>query len=97
MHEELGCGGFGFVVKGTRNSDNLSVAVKFIERQKIPLHGWARARHWKSTHGLTSAIDETGARLIPMEAYVLSAIHHEGVVSFIDLFEDDKYFYLVSL
>jgi serine/threonine protein kinase len=32
-----------------------------------------------------------------MEAFVLRSIRHEGVVGYIDLFEDERYFYLVCL
>lgn len=90
--EELGSGGFGFVVRAERNHDGASVAVKFIERAKIPSHGWVKSRSWGDTPGLTQP---TGPKLVPMEAFVLRSIRHEGVVAFIDLFEDDKYFYLV--
>lgn len=92
--EELGSGGFGFVVRAERNSDGLGVAVKFIERAKIPSHGWVKSRSWGETPGLTQA---PGPKLVPMEAFVLRSVRHEGVVAFLDLFEDEKYFYLVSL
>ncbi|GAA5829214.1 hypothetical protein JCM3766R1_001020 [Sporobolomyces carnicolor] len=92
LREELGSGGFGFVVRANRVSDNLSVAVKFIERAKIPAHGWVKSRSWGETPGLTQV---PGPKLVPMEAFVLRSIRHEGVVAFIDLFEDEKYFYLV--
>lgn len=92
LREELGSGGFGFVVRADRVCDHLSVAVKFIERAKIPTHGWVKSRSWGETPGLTQA---PGPKLVPMEAFVLRSIRHEGVVAFIDLFEDDKYFYLV--
>ncbi|GAA5853680.1 hypothetical protein JCM8547_007411 [Rhodosporidiobolus lusitaniae] len=90
--EELGSGGFGFVVRAERNHDFLSVAVKFIERAKIPSHGWVKSRSWGETPGL---IQPVGPKLIPMEAFVLRSIRHDGVVGFIDLFEDERYFYLV--
>ncbi|BGP26894.1 serine/threonine protein kinase [Rhodotorula toruloides] len=90
--DELGAGGFGFVVRAERIVDSRSVAVKFIERAKIPSHGWVKSRSWGDTPGL---VQPTGPKLVPMEAFVLRSIRHEGVVAFIDLFEDDKYFYLV--
>ncbi|GJN93590.1 hypothetical protein Rhopal_006647-T1 [Rhodotorula paludigena] len=90
--EELGSGGFGFVVRAERNVDSLSVAVKFIERAKIPSHAWVKSRSWGDTPGLTQP---TGPKLIPMEAFVLRSIRHDGVVRFMDLFEDERYFYLV--
>ncbi|BGP00581.1 CAMK/CAMKL/PASK protein kinase [Rhodotorula toruloides ATCC 204091] len=92
LADELGAGGFGFVVRASRNHDSRSVAVKFIERAKIPSHGWVKSRSWGDTPGLTQP---TGPKLVPMEAFVLRSIRHEGVVAFIDLFEDDEYFYLV--
>lgn len=88
MLDELGSGGFGFVVRAFRRKDGLTVAVKFIIRQKIPSHGWVKVRGWSSK-------DEK-ERLVPMEAYVLRMVKHEGIVGFIDLFEDDTYFYLVG-
>ena len=93
IQEELGCGGFGFVVRAVRLADGLGVAVKFIERQKIPAHGWVKSRAWGEAPGLAPAVD--GARLLPLEAFLLRSINHEGVVRFVDLFEDQKYFYLV--
>lgn len=93
--EELGSGGFGFVVSAARNSDNKTVAVKFIFRDKVPNHGWVNSRHWGDAPGLMQR--EDGSRIVPMEAYVLRNVRHEGVVAYVDLFEDDTYFYLVSL
>ncbi|KAM0791747.1 hypothetical protein ACM66B_004014 [Microbotryomycetes sp. NB124-2] len=93
IQEELGSGGFGFVVRAQRLSDDLSVAVKFIERAKIPSHGWVRSRHWGDAPGL-SPLSEAH-RIVPLEAFVLRTIRHKGVVGFIDLFEDERYFYLV--
>jgi hypothetical protein len=94
IREELGAGGFGFVVRAARNVDGLSVAVKFIERAKIPSHGWVKSRSWGDAPGLAPMVE--GYRLIPMEAFVLRSVRHKGVVAYIDLFEDEKYFYLVS-
>ncbi|KAK4055045.1 hypothetical protein OIO90_003386 [Microbotryomycetes sp. JL221] len=93
IQEELGSGGFGFVVRADRAFDGLSVAVKFIERAKIPSHGWVKSRHWGEAPGL-SPLSE-GYRVVPLEAFVLRSIKHKGVVGFIDLFEDAQYFYLV--
>lgn len=91
--DELGSGGFGFVVRAVRNVDGLGVAVKFIERAKIPSHGWVNSRSWGEAPGLWEAVN--GVRTLPMEAYVLRSVRHEGVVAYVDLFEDAKYFYLV--
>lgn len=56
------------------------VAVKFIIRKKVPEHAWTE--------------DELLGRL-PTEIVLLSTIKHENVVQFLDLFEDELYFYLV--
>lgn len=92
--EELGSGGFGFVVRASRMSDGATVAVKFIFRNKVPSHSWVNSRHWGDAPGLMTR--EDGKRIVPMEAYVLRNVRHQGVVAYVDLFEDDTYFYLVS-
>jgi len=97
---ELGSGGFGFVVRAVRLHDQLDVAVKFIFKDKVPAHGWVTTRQWGddshlSTKGIVKRQDGQLTRILPMEAYVLRNVRHPGVVSFVDLFEDDTYFYLV--
>lgn len=78
--DELGSGGFGFVVSAIRNIDQRPVAVKFIWKSKVPTHGWVR--------------DPT-LGVIPLEAFVLRVVDHPCVVKFIDLFDDEEFFYLV--
>ncbi|KAN0060049.1 hypothetical protein ACQY0O_008022 [Thecaphora frezii] len=80
IRDELGSGGFGFVVSAIRNRDKHPVAVKFIFKEKVPAHGWVR---------------DPKMGVIPMEAFVLKVVDHPGVVKFIDLFDDELYFYLV--
>lgn len=80
LGDELGSGGFGFVVGATRDRDGMPVAVKFIWKDKVPSHGWVRD-------------DEFGA--IPMEAFVLKVVDSPFVVKFVDLFDDEQFFYLV--
>ncbi|KAK3842654.1 MAG: kinase-like domain-containing protein [Linnemannia gamsii] len=80
LGDELGSGGFGFVVSATRNSDHKEVAVKFIFRDKVPVHGWAKD-------------PEMG--VIPMEIYVLRNVAHANIIGFMNVYQDDKYFYLV--
>lgn len=78
--DELGSGGFGFVVSATRNADRRPVAVKFIWKTKVPTHGWVR---------------DPKLGVIPLEAFVLRVVDHPSVVKFIDLFDDEDFFYLV--
>ncbi|KAH8923695.1 Pkinase-domain-containing protein [Atractiella rhizophila] len=77
--EELGSGGFGFVVKAVHNVSGREAAVKFVVKERVTRSGWIKR-------------DE---RKVPMEAYLLRKLRHPGIVEFIDLFEDDVYFYLV--
>ncbi|KAF8930601.1 kinase-like domain-containing protein [Dissophora ornata] len=80
LGDELGSGGFGFVVSATRNSDHKEVAVKFIFRDKVPVHGWAKD-------------PELG--VIPMEVYVLRNVQHANIIAFLNVYQDAKFFYLV--
>ncbi|KAF9346896.1 hypothetical protein BGX26_001565 [Mortierella sp. AD094] len=80
LGDELGSGGFGFVVSATRNSDHKEVAVKFIFRDKVPVHGWAKD-------------PELG--VIPMEIYALRNVSHPNIIGFLGSYQDSRYFYLV--
>ncbi|KAG0250217.1 hypothetical protein BG011_008571 [Mortierella polycephala] len=80
LGDELGSGGFGFVVSAVRNSDQKEVAVKFIFREKVPVYGWAKD-------------PELG--VVPMEVYVLRNVSHPNIIGFLDVFQDVRYFYLV--
>ncbi|KAF9353876.1 hypothetical protein BGX26_008375 [Mortierella sp. AD094] len=80
LGDELGSGGFGFVVSATRKSDHKEVAVKFIFRDKVPVHGWAMD-------------PELG--IIPMEIYVLRNVRHTNIIGFLNVYQDFKFFYLV--
>lgn len=78
--DELGSGGFGFVVAARQISDGREVAIKFIHKDKVPVHGWIR---------------DPELDYIPMEIYVIKNLPHPGVIKFIDMFDDHKFFYLV--
>lgn len=81
VREELGCGGFGFVLAAERRSDGKQVAVKFIYRAKIPQHGWA-------VHPVYGEV--------PTEIYILSQVSHRNVVRMVEHFADRHFFYLVT-
>ncbi|KAI9300026.1 kinase-like domain-containing protein [Cunninghamella echinulata] len=79
LGQELGSGGFGFVLSAYNRHTGMEVAVKFIFRDKVPYHSWVR----------------TEQGLLPMEIYVLKNVHHPNVIQYLDNYEDDKFFYLV--
>jgi hypothetical protein len=79
--EELGEGGYGFVLSCSRKEDGMKVAVKFIIREKVPVACWVR---------------NSDLGMIPQEIHILRMINHKNIIKFIDYFEDDKYFYLVQ-
>ncbi|KAH9931149.1 kinase-like protein [Epithele typhae] len=81
LEDELGAGGYGFVMTARQRADGQEVAVKFIIKDKVPEHAW-----WE---------DETFGR-VPTEVMLLSLVNHENIVKCLDLFEDEVFFYLVQ-
>ncbi|KAI0769794.1 kinase-like protein [Trametes elegans] len=79
--DELGAGGYGFVMTARHRTEGHEVAVKFIIKDKVPEHAW-----WE---------DEMFGR-VPTEVMLISLVNHENIVRCLDLFEDDVYFYLVQ-
>ncbi|CAO3644239.1 unnamed protein product [Cunninghamella blakesleeana] len=77
--QELGSGGFGFVISVKERLTGLERAVKFIFKNKVPESAW---------------IHHQGQKL-PMEIYILKYIQHDNIVNYIESFEDDTYYYLV--
>ncbi|KAI9350832.1 kinase-like domain-containing protein [Obelidium mucronatum] len=82
LTSQLGIGGFGFVCGALRRSDNKSVAVKFIVKQRITA--------WFIDQNIVSIPLEIHV-LTECEF-----IHHQNIIQFIEYFEDKKYFYLVT-
>ncbi|KAJ4483434.1 kinase-like protein [Lentinula aciculospora] len=81
LGDELGSGGYGFVVTAKNRIEGHEVAVKFIIKEKVPDYAWVN--------------DERYGRL-PTEVIILSNIEHENIVKCLDIFEDAKYYYLVQ-
>ncbi|KAJ8076434.1 hypothetical protein PM082_000857 [Marasmius tenuissimus] len=81
LEDELGSGGYGFVMTAKHRRKQHEVAVKFIIKEKVPEHAWME--------------HELYGRL-PTEVMLLSVINHESIVKCVDLFEDSLYFYLVQ-
>ena len=80
LREEIGNGGYGFVMVASRRSAPKDVAVKFIIRKKVPSHAW---------------VQDSKLGLLPTEIWLLSKIRHPNIADFLEYFEDDVYFYLV--
>ena len=80
LREEIGSGGYGFVMVASRRSDPGDVAVKFIIRKKVPSHAW---------------VQDSKLGLLPTEIWLLSKIRHPNIADFLEYFEDDVYYYLV--
>lgn len=79
--DELGSGGYGFVMTAVDRQENVEVAVKFIIKEKVPEQAWMK--------------DEVYGR-IPMEVLVLHVIEHENIIKCLEFFEDELFFYLVQ-
>jgi len=82
LREEIGSGGYGFVMVASRRGSPVDVAVKFIIRKKVPLHGW---------------VQDSKLGRHPTEIWLLSRIQHPNIADFLEYFEDDVYYYLVRL
>lgn len=78
--EELGSGGYGFVVSARERTSGIERAVKFIFKNKIPAHSWVKD-------------SELGP--IPMEIYILKNVSHTSVIQYIDSYQDDHFCYLI--
>lgn len=80
LREEIGSGGYGFVMVASRRGSPGDVAVKFIIRKKVPAHAW---------------VQDSKLGLLPTEIWLLSRIQHPNIADFLEYFEDDVYYYLV--
>ncbi|KAI0032238.1 kinase-like protein, partial [Vararia minispora EC-137] len=81
LGDELGAGGYGFVMTAIHRLAGHEVAVKFIIKDKVPEHAWMTDAHGKS---------------VPTEALLLGLLDHPNIVRCLDLYEDELYFYLVQ-
>ncbi|KAL0955965.1 hypothetical protein HGRIS_002147 [Hohenbuehelia grisea] len=81
LEDELGAGGYGFVMTARHRVGNHEVAVKFIIKSKVPHYAWMT--------------DEALGKL-PTEVILLSFIDHKNIVRCLDLYEDELYFYMVQ-
>ena len=80
LREEIGSGGYGFVMVASRRSRPVDVAVKFIIKKKVPAHAW---------------VQDSKLGRLPTEIWLLSRIQHPNIAEFLQYFEDDVFYYLV--
>ena len=81
LEDELGSGGYGFVMTACHREEWREIVVKFIVKNKVPALSWIH--------------DDVIGKL-PTEVVVLCLIDHENIVKCLDVFEDSEYIYLVS-
>jgi hypothetical protein len=79
--DQLGAGGYGFVMTARHRSGGYDVAVKFIIKDKVPENSWIQC--------------EDFVKPLPVEFVILHYVQHENIIRCLDLFEDDIYFYMV--
>lgn len=82
LGDELGSGGYGFVMTALHRRRKSEVAVKLVIKEKVPEQAWVNH-------------DTLGK--IPMEIMLLRIMNHDNIVKCLDVFEDDLFFYVVSL
>ncbi|KAL1742255.1 kinase-like domain-containing protein [Schizophyllum fasciatum] len=81
LEDELGSGGYGFVMTARHRKSGEEVAVKFIIKSKVPSYAWMQH-------------EEVGQ--LPTEVMLLCFLDHPNIVQCKDLFEDSLYYYLVQ-
>ncbi|PPQ67279.1 hypothetical protein CVT25_005863 [Psilocybe cyanescens] len=81
LEDELGSGGYGFVMTAYRRLEGDEVAVKFIIKDKVPEYAWTK--------------DPISGK-VPTEVMILTRINHPNIVKCLAVFEDDRYYYLVQ-
>jgi len=79
--DELGSGGYGFVMTAVHQIEQIEVAVKFVIKDKVPKEAWVA--------------DEVFGRL-PMEVMLLMMVNHDNIVKCLDVYEDELYFYVIQ-
>ncbi|KAJ7497293.1 kinase-like domain-containing protein [Mycena latifolia] len=81
LEDELGSGGYGFVMTAVHHLTGTEVAVKFILKEKVPDHSW---------------MEDKIFHMLPTEVMLLRVIDHENIVKCLGLYEDSLYYYLVQ-
>lgn len=80
LGDELGAGGYGFVMTARHRTEANEVAVKFIIKAKVPDHAW---------------VDDGCGGRVPSEVMLLGGLDHPNIVKCFELYEDELYYYMV--
>lgn len=80
LEDQLGSGGYGFVMTAKHRVAGYEVAVKFIIKDKVPDYAW---------------VDDERYGRLPTEVFLLDYMDHKNIVKGIDLFQDQLFYYLV--
>ncbi|KAJ7703202.1 kinase-like domain-containing protein [Mycena rosella] len=84
LEDELGSGGYGFVMTAVHLLTGTEVAVKFILKEKVPDHSWMEDQATQIF------------RRLPTEVMLLRVIEHENIVKCLGVYEDHLYYYLIQ-
>lgn len=87
----IGQGGCAYVFRGQRRVDGMPVAIKFIERRRIPADRMVVVPGRVGTTGVA-----TSQLAVPIEVYVLRQLDHPSIVKLVDFLADERYFYVVT-
>ena len=91
LGDELGVGGFGFVCSALVIDDVPTTPTgSFVlpPGTEVAVKFVFKDRIWRKTKEMIGGW--------PIEAYVLKMCHHPNIITFYELYEDEKFFYLVS-
>jgi serine/threonine protein kinase len=83
----IGQGGSSMVYRARRKHDNLQVAVKFVFRSCLP-----------EERLVIDVVDDESMQetALPYEVYILRRLRHPNIVTLLDYFKDDQFYYIVT-
>ncbi|EJD42160.1 kinase-like protein [Auricularia subglabra TFB-10046 SS5] len=81
LDSEIGAGGYGFVLTARTRETEEEVAIKFVRKAQLGREQWTD--------------DPERGRPVPLEVYLLQTLDHPGIISCLDVYEDEIYFYMV--
>ena len=87
----LGRGGFGTVYAGYRNTDQMPVAIKMIEKTRTPM-----VKIYNHDNNVVDSAEPLKYTQIPLEVHLMQKTNHiSGVIKLIEYYELPDYYLLV--